>query len=234
MGKAAPRDYVLQVRVTSEQRAVLQAAADAHALDVSSWVRSVAVMKANGMDATPALSAAMAELARLPPGVSERHIAQHAAQSVTAACARCGFDPNATVKSEHTFLVKRETPSMNARLVNSGPSRFAYGKERGVWVMEFRAARLNNKIPKAAPNGRRRVTLTRVYGGKARGRDRDNLIGGMKAVVDAMVLEGLLADDTEARAELHYGQRKAGKALIPGEQWTPEATGLWVVIEDLA
>ena len=95
-----------------------------------------------------------------------------------------------------------------------------------MWSGELMVARMNHKIWPA--RGRRRITLERIYSGRQQERDRDNLVGGMKAVVDALVLQGLLVDDTPAHAELHYGQASVGRE-------PPAAMrGLRVTIEDLA
>lgn len=165
---------------------------------------------------------------------------------MSAACPRCGYDPSAAVRAAWSFVVERDPPTLNARIVNAGDSRFRYAKERDLWVMEFRVQRVNHRIPRAdqmrfAPGPtphtmtsppRRRVTLRRVWGGRQRERDKDNLIGGMKVVVDAMVLEGLLADDSAARAEIHYEQIKHGSDA--GHQDWVSRVGLHVIIEDLA
>ena len=67
------------------------------------------------------------------------------------------------------------------------------------------------------------MTFTRCYGGRQQERDRDNLIGGMKTVVDAMLVELLLVDDTSQWAELHYQQ------LVTA----PATRGLLVHLEEL-
>ncbi len=119
-------------------------------------------------------------------------------------CSKCGHDPSAKVVACWTFLIERDAPSLNARMVNSGPRGFLYRRERDTWCWELRAVRLLRKMPKAT--GRRRVTLTRIYGGQQKERDVDNLIGGAKCVVDALVDEGMLKDDSPALAEIHYAQ----------------------------
>ena len=143
------------------------------------------------------------------------------------ACAKCGYDPDAAVAASWTFHVDRDPPSLNQRLFNSGPRAHLYRKERDVWCWEIRAARLRDRSTivsrTAAPiAGKRRVTLTRIYAGRQKIRDVDNLAGGMKACVDALVLERIIADDSPERVELHYLQQRG----------TP--TGLRVQIEVLA
>lgn len=136
------------------------------------------------------------------------------------ACAKCGYDSDAVVVASWSFFIDRDPPSLNSRVINLGATRWRYAKERDAWGWEFRAVRLMKKIPPA--EGLRRVTLTRCYYGRQQERDRDNLAGGMKNCVDAMVLEQLLTSDDPAHAEIHYQQ----------ERGSP--TGLRVLIEELA
>ena len=138
---------------------------------------------------------------------------------MTAPCAKCGHDPEARITALWSFHVHRDPPSLNARLFN-GQRGWMYRKERDAWVSEFRAVRLLQRIPKAV--GKRRVTLTRNYAGRQQLRDRDNLAGGMKACVDALVIEGVIANDDAIGAEIHYAQART----------TPP--GLHVLVEELA
>lgn len=85
--------------------------------------------------------------------------------------------------------------------------------------------RLAFKIPFAA--ARRRVTFTRCYGGRQQERDHDNLVGGMKSVLDAMVRELLLVDDRPQWAELHYAQQRLDESVAKS------ARGLVVHLEEL-
>lgn len=135
------------------------------------------------------------------------------------ACLKCGYSPDAVVTASWSFHIDRDPPSLNTRLFNAGTRRWAYKRERDTWCMEIRAIRLLQRITKATT--KRRVTLTRNYAGQQKERDADNLGGGMKCIVDALVLEGLLRDDNTASAEIHYGQTRT----------TPK--GLVVLIEEL-
>jgi hypothetical protein len=65
------------------------------------------------------------------------------------------------------------------------------------------------KIPFA--EARRRVTITRCYSGQQKLRDHGNLVGGLKAAVDAMVRVKLLKDDSPAWAEVYYHQLRVDK-----------------------
>lgn len=109
---------------------------------------------------------------------------------------------------------------MNARLVNAGDNRWRYKQERDAWHWELKAARLHWKVPKAT--GRRRVTMTRLFGGRQKEWDPDNLSGGMKPIVDALVLEGLLVGDDAASAQIYY------------EQVRGPVRGLKLMLEELA
>lgn len=120
------------------------------------------------------------------------------------ACQRCGFDPDAEVARSWSMWIERDPPTLNARLFNSGPRARVYRQERDAWIQEVRAARLRSKIAFAI--GRRRVSFTRFYTGRQKERDIDNLIGGMKLVVDALVFDRMLVDDSPKFAELHYRQ----------------------------
>lgn len=141
-----------------------------------------------------------------------------------ATCAKCGYDASALVVAAYSFVVERDPPSLNARVSNTIISGHKYRRERDIWCLEMRRARLYFKIPFAiadrsnwqAIGGKRRVTITREYGGKQRERDRDNLTGGMKPLVDAMVSERLLANDDPANAEIHYQQLRIERPQRPG------------------
>jgi hypothetical protein len=136
-----------------------------------------------------------------------------------SACIKCSHDPEAVVLASWTFHIDRDPPSLNARLFN-GPRGWVYRKERDEWRSEVRVCRVLQRIPQATRL--RRVTLTRNYTGRQQLRDRDNLAGGMKCVVDALVLEGVIANDDAANSEIHYTQLRT----------TPP--GLSVLVEELA
>jgi hypothetical protein len=112
------------------------------------------------------------------------------------------------------FFIVRRPPSMNDRLHNSGPTRFAYAKVRDLWIYEFRAARLAHRIPQAT--GPRRLVARRQYSGREQERDFVNLVGGFKPIVDAMVREGLLVDDKPALLADEYAQERVEKTQPSG------------------
>lgn len=127
------------------------------------------------------------------------------------ACARCSFDPDATVLASWEFTIDRDPPSLNERLFNAGPRRWAYSRERDMWILEFTNVRLLKQMPFA--KGKRRVTLTRLYSGQQKERDVDNLVGGGKNLVDAMVHAGILKGDSPALAEIHWAQERGARGL---------------------
>jgi Holliday junction resolvase RusA-like endonuclease len=137
-----------------------------------------------------------------------------------SACCKCGHDPLAVVGGRWELHIAKDPPSLNDRLHNAGASRWRYAKERAAWAWLIRQARLVSSATRAT--GKRRVTLTRVYAGRQKERDADNLAGGMKAIVDALVREGLLIDDAPRFAEIHHAQVRG------------EPTGLRIEIEELA
>lgn len=128
-------------------------------------------------------------------------------------CEKCGHDPDAPVVASWTFVLERQLLSLNARVSNVGASRWRYAKERDTWSWLVRAARLKNQIS-AASGLRRRLTLTRIYANGQRQIDRDNLAGGAKPLVDAIVREGLLRDDSPTWLELHHDQEPGASRAV--------------------
>lgn len=119
------------------------------------------------------------------------------------------------------FIAKR-LPSLNDRLQNAGASRWKYAAERGEWALWFRTAKLKHAIPKATKP--RKLVVTRVYCGREQERDYVNLVGGCKAVVDALVNEGLLVDDKPKWLADEYRQVRGTDG---------DRSGTWFELEDL-
>lgn len=135
------------------------------------------------------------------------------------ACPKCGYNAATAITATYTFLIGRDPPSLNRRMVNTLKGGKEYRREKTGWIYEIRAARLARQLPYAhrakddrsswpVIGGKRRVTLTRLYAGRQKERDVDNLTGGMKPAVDALVTERLLVDDSPVHAEIHYLQRR--------------------------
>jgi hypothetical protein len=144
-----------------------------------------------------------------------------------SACAKCGHDPDAEIAGWWEFVVEREVKSLNRSVSNrggKGPAYWAahrrYRDELAAWCTWFLVAARNHGIPKATT--KRRLTLTRVYGKGQRDDARENLAGGCKVAVDAMVRQGLLVDDRPSCAEIHYAQERG------------PVVGIRVLLEELA
>jgi hypothetical protein len=136
------------------------------------------------------------------------------------ACLKCGHDPAAVVTASWDFDTDREVHSLNEHRGNYAGTRWAYKRDRDAWQWVLKIERIKQRIPTATE--RRRVTLTRIYSGRQRAFDLDNLAGGMKLVVDAMVREELLMGDGPKEAEIHYAQERS------------EKSGLRVLLEELS
>lgn len=123
-------------------------------------------------------------------------------------CDRCGSEVSVLVSAAWHINIDQTAVSLNTHLVNHGPSRHKYKKHRDTWAQEFMVARMNQKIPRAT--SKRLAVITRRF--KRHGQvllDYDNLVGGMKPLVDALCIEQLLLDDSEAGALIRYKQRSA-------------------------
>lgn len=70
---------------------------------------------------------------------------------------------------------------------------------------------------RVAPEGRQRVSVTRILGPKQQLMDADNVTTACKSLVDALRDQRLIRDDTPAAIELHVdqddGQRANGPAV---------------------
>ncbi len=135
-------------------------------------------------------------------------------------CLGCGYDHNATVAASWSFAIDRPAPSLNDRKVNAGPTRWSYSKERDAWCLHFRCERLRWSIPPAI--GKRRAYFTRLITGRQQVMDYGNLVGGFKVIVDAMVIEKLLSDDSPEFLADYYSQRRS------------TVGGVHIMLEDLA
>ncbi len=141
---------------------------------------------------------------------------------MTAACPKCGHNPSAVVVRQWEFTVDREVYSLNAHRTNAGTrwGQREYRDNRTAWIQWFIVH--GEKNGSRGATVKRRVTLTRLMGWGQREFDRDNLQGGMKICVDAMVRAKLLVDDKPKWLELHHAQERG---TIPG---------LRVLLEELA
>jgi len=97
--------------------------------------------------------------------------------------------------------IPKATPSLNAMLGQFWHKRTKQKKE---WRWLVRAARLEAKVFLDAPLAKARVTITR-HGRRIC--DTDNLYGGQKMLIDCLVREGILANDTPEHVELLVKQK---------------------------
>lgn len=111
-------------------------------------------------------------------------------------CAACGYDADAPVSLRIEFTIALDSKSDNGRGVNAGASRWAYKKNREQWAWHIRAAMMALPPAQLRPaDKRRRLTITRRFGGTQRMRDHDNVVTSFKPVVDELVKAGLLTSD---------------------------------------
>jgi hypothetical protein len=140
---------------------------------------------------------------------------------VSAGCRWCGFDPAAVVTARWQRFFPRQPPSQNDFGKSAGARR-KYTAERQTWEWEMRAWALHSTGPSKAA-GPRRVFFERFYhGAGTRDRDRGNLIGGMKPILDAITREGLIVDDTPRWCADFYSQQR-----------DELRSGLLITLEDL-
>lgn len=135
-----------------------------------------------------------------------------------AACPTCGHVvPGAP---DHVFTLERKLPSANERSVNANTARFHYRKERDAWGWLLKVAMIQHGIPRA--NEKRRLRIVRVLGKGEREYDFDNLVGGAKALVDAMARAGLVLNDNARWLEASYHQERGS------------ATGVRIEVSEVA
>jgi Holliday junction resolvase RusA-like endonuclease len=138
-----------------------------------------------------------------------------------SACIKCGHDPEAKVLRTWCMELDMPLKSLNRHAVNFGAARFAYRKERDAWQWLIKREVLRwFDLHKATT--KRRVTIKRLFAGRCRAFDQDNLVGAAKIVVDALKNEGVVKDDSQEWLELHVQQ----------EKWSSNAT--IVLVEELA
>lgn len=138
------------------------------------------------------------------------------------ACAFCGADPDAEIGGRWSIFLDRHASSLNDRKVNLGHQRHAYARERDEWYLLARSEMVGNRVPRAST--RRRLVIMRIFAGRQSAFDHANFVGGCKPLVDALVLAGVLVDDSATHLEDHYRQRRARDGEKPG---------VHIVVEDL-
>lgn len=119
-------------------------------------------------------------------------------------CEACGYDPTRTLLYTHTEVVPFKWLSGN--IVNP------YG-HRSVWRYKVYKDSFKKtfssvcaEFPKAT--GFVRLTLTRLYTGRQRDYDTDNLAQGAKPMLDTIKKLGIIQDDSPGKAQIIYKQEK--------------------------
>jgi hypothetical protein len=129
------------------------------------------------------------------------------------------------MRSSGQFFVAMRLPSLNDRAHNAGNARWSYAKLRDDWRLLIRVAWKRDAPTLSKAIGKRNLLVRREYKGREQERDYVNLVGGCKAVVDALVLEGLLVDDSPALLADRYEQVRVPKDA---------PSGVWFEIEEVA
>jgi len=137
-------------------------------------------------------------------------------------CGKCKYDPTLAILGSWMLELPMEAKSKNDLKDNS---RFGHGGRK------YRAFRdkcerlmlpLVRSIPTCGDTEKRRVFFTRLYCGRSRDYDDDNLIAGFKPVRDCLKTLNMIHDDSPRWLEAHYDQKKA------------EYAGMVITIESVA
>lgn len=129
-------------------------------------------------------------------------------------CPYCLTDIEAGVLERWEFILPLEPPSQNVVAQNKGNhvARRKYKKYRDDYVLLLQAAMGQLCIPRATKL--RRVVITRLYAGRGQPRDRANIVGGCKPLMDAMHRVGLLVDDSEQYVQDFYRQMPSNESGV--------------------
>lgn len=136
----------------------------------------------------------------------------------TLACCLCG-QPLPRARQTWAIQLGIEPPSQNAIAQNKGGRRYLYKRVRDSFEILLIDAKNRQRIPDAT--SKRRVYVVRRYSGRGQERDRGNLIGGCKPLLDAMTRARLIVDDRVECIEDHYAQCRA------------DASGTDIILEEL-
>ena len=136
-------------------------------------------------------------------------------------CKYCYTDSGVYVAKRWEIVLPLEPPSQNTVAQNKGSfaARRKYKEYRDSYVILLGNAKVVHEIPDAI--ALRRVIVTRMYSGRGQSRDRSNIVGGCKPMLDAMHMVGLLVDDSEKWVRDFYHQTRAS------------ASGVSIVLEEL-
>lgn len=123
-----------------------------------------------------------------------------------------------------SFVLDRKPPSMNDHSPNANTARFQYRKERDAWGWLLKLAMGERHIPRA--NERRRLAITRIIGPREREYDYDNLVGGCKALLDAMVKAGLVLNDNARWLTATYAQERGAASGVRVDVWEHDVSSV--------
>jgi hypothetical protein len=126
-----------------------------------------------------------------------------------------------------TIRIPRAVPSANDRHCNGRDrvSRALYRKLRNAWAADLIAAARIAGIP--APKGKRSIAITRVMGKGQRAYDFDDLVGGVKPILDAMKPARPGAVMPPYRSGPKAGERRVVKP-VPGAGLIYDDSPAWV------
>ncbi len=108
------------------------------------------------------------------------------------------------VRQSWSFTIPLQTPSAN-KMHRRGFNHHVYQRlKNDILLLVMTYAR---GVPKAT--GPRKVTLTRLIGKAGKKYDFDNLVGGLKPLLDVMVKQQLLTGDAPHQVAVEYRQERA-------------------------
>ena len=126
-------------------------------------------------------------------------------------CPTCGQHMPDLAPPSWSVTLPRRLRSLNEHSPNANTQRQQYRREREAWQFAVTMAMRLKSIPRAQE--RRRIVITRIIGSRERAYDYDNLVGGAKALVDAMTRAGLVVDDAARWLDAEYCQERVAGAF---------------------
>lgn len=123
--------------------------------------------------------------------------------AASTVCRFCG-DSDAFTGASWALVLPKGIDGLNDHYVNQGHARHAYRKRRTEWEWLVEVERRAAGIP--AATAQRRLEVIRVIPVRGRELDYDNLVGGAKPLVDALVKSKILVNDSRAGVLAHYRQ----------------------------
>ena len=122
-----------------------------------------------------------------------------------------------TSKNLQRFDVPRKLKSQNELKGNSRAGNGPYVTERSWWHKQFATAVMAGLVTIA--KGPKYVRITRYSDARGKVLDVGNMVGGCKALVDAMVNVGILVDDSPEFCSIYYRQMRGTINEVRFEVW---------------